>query len=274
MLIFRHFRPLLLAAVLLAAPLLAAPLIAVTAAAAAPGARASGVALQYRALLAGMQVGTVSARLSDHGADYRLDGKIETQGALTLFLPWTYRAVSQGRIAGEHLDPVNFWGAGEYKGKPRHIQVTFNDSGATIDSARPDPADKPKQVVPPELRRGTLDPLSALFALGRNIGRNGDCDQRVAVFDGRYRFDLHVMDDATAEGHGKIRCRFFYEPIAGFKDDGSDYAATRDKPGRVWFQRLQPSGPAVPVRVEADTGYGRFLLELVNVTAGERTALR
>ena len=268
MLIFRHFRPLILAAALLAAPL------HVAAAAATPGAQAPAVALQYRALLAGIQVGTVSARLAGHGAAYRLDGRIETKGALTLFLPWTYEAVSQGRIAGEHLDPVNFWGAGEYKGKPRHFQVTFGDSGATIDSARPDPADMPKRLVPPELRRGTLDPLSALFALGRNIGRNGDCDQRVAVFDGRYRFDLHVMDDAVAGGHGKIRCRFFYEPIAGFKDVDDDYAATRNRPGTVWFQRLQPGGPAVPVRVEAETGYGRFLLELADVALGERTAQR
>ena len=272
MLNFRHFRPLTLAAALLAATPVAAPSPVATAA--TPRAQAPEIALQYRALLAGMQVGTVSARLADHGADYRLDGKIETRGALTLFLPWTYEAVSQGRIAGGQLDPVNFWGAGEYKGKPRHIQVTFSDSGATIDSARPDPADKPRRMVPQELRRGTLDPLSALFALGRNIGRNGDCDQRVAVFDGRYRFDLHVLDDTTAGGQGKIRCRFFYEPIAGFKDDGDDYAATRDRPGTVWFQRLQPGGPAVPVRVEADTGFGRFLLELADVAVGERTAQR
>src|SRR5690606_2579838 len=122
------------------------------------------------------------------------EGLLRTQGPVAMVLPWSYDFVSQGHLGENGPAPSSFWSSGTYKGKPRHIQVSFTADGAHIDNAEPDPADKPKRLVPPDLRRGTLDPLSALFAIGRKVGRDGRCAQRIAVFDGRQRYDLHVLD--------------------------------------------------------------------------------
>jgi len=242
---------------------------------------AGRLSLGYRATMAGLPVATAAVQVAADATDYRLDSRLETHGLLKLLLPWRHEAVSYGRIEADGLAPTRFWGAGTYKGEPRHMQLTYAGGNARIDSAEPHPAEKPDRLVPPGLRRGTLDPLSALLAVGRRIGAGGRCDGRLAVFDGRQRFDLHVTDAEADLSAAKldrpgatVRCNFFYEPVAGFKKKHRPVAASRERPGTIWFQQFRPGLPAVPVRIEADTDYGRFVIELTEAVPGRQTAAR
>ena len=239
----------------------------------AAGALDRSVTLNYRGTLAAMTVGTASAVISTGAAGYRVDGRVATQGPLNFVLPWNYEAISYGRLSANGPAADRFWGSGQSGREPRHIQVTYTKDGAKIDSANPDPAEKPKRVVPPELRRGTVDPLSAMVGVGQRIAEGGRCTgQEVAVFDGRVRYDLHFRDDAAvntpASSNAALRCRFFYVPIAGFKENHKARAASRESPGIVWFQRVRPDLPAVPSRIEVDSDWGYFVLDLIEAAPG------
>lgn len=83
-------------------------------------------------------------------------------------------------------------------------------------------------------QRGSYDPLTGVFALGRQIGIARACQGSVLIFDGRqhYRLAVAPRSQGTFNGGGyngpALSCQFRYEPIAGF---GSDFDRS-DIPGR------------------------------------------
>lgn len=250
---------------------------------AAPAFADEAMTLTYRGSLAGITVGTITATVSEGAGGYRVDSHVVTQGPLSYLLSWDYRLISYGSLHGGTPVAQRYWSSGQNNRKPRHIQVSWSGSGATVDSADPDPAEKPKRVVPPELRRGTLDPLGALVAGGMRIGASGRCEgPPVAIFDGRARYDVHVVSDArntlpvSAVAHGAaLRCALFHVPVAGFKEGYKARYASRENPAHVWFQTVRPGLPAVPARAEADVQWGHLVIELVDVKPGpNQTAAR
>jgi len=110
--------------------------------------------------------------------------------------------------------------------------------------------------VPPELRRGGLDPLTNVAILGKKAAEaldGGASRFRTTTFDGRRNYDF----DVTVEGRGRvnirgreyqtIRLRMVLHPVAGFKErfrklwEGADYTVHLDP------QTL------LPVRIETDS---------------------
>ena len=248
-----------------------------------PAGAEDSMSLKYRGSIAGISVGTLAATVQEAGAVYRVESRMVTEGPLGLIMPWDYRAISHGRLDKDAPQAQRFWSLSQQRGEPKHIQVTWSGGGATIDSARPDPAEKPKRLVPPDLRRATIDPLSALIAAGNRVGRTGRCaGPAIAIFDGRARYDVYLRDapagstlPAAAQGGPTIACHVSYVPIAGFKEDFKAKAASQDNPALVQFRTVRPGMPAVPARIDVDSQWGRFALELVEASAGPaRTAAR
>ena len=94
----------------------------------------------------------------------------------------------------------------------------------------------------------TVDPLTAILAIGHAVARSGRCGGSVAVFDGRRRYDLVLTDDGSerleaSSGNayaGEVRrCLVAAVKIAGFSFD-QDYSPHTSN-GRVWLAAPLPT---------------------------------
>ncbi len=219
------------------------------AAAAAAGCLASAPArattLRYEVFWGGFHTAEV-ALVSDGGASvYHARLGIETVGLAESLSGLTVRAESWGRASGADLAPLRFNADTQGKDSENRLAVEFAPAAparTVLDVTRRltgakgddgDGDDGPRPPVPPDLRTGTLDPLSALMELGRRAMRaaagQGPARFVVPVYDGHQRYDAVVIvkgpgrtavDNRTLSG---IAVDVRFSPLAGFRPDDLDF---------------------------------------------------
>ena len=144
----------------------------------------------------------------------------------------------------------------------------YTDDGFVVESADPSPnrskAIDPRPLVP-GLAPGTLDPVSAIFALAGGVAAEGACGARVPVLDGRRRYDMILGQDG--EPDGGLRCRVTFDRVAGFRRKRSgiglwDKAIVLEfGPGQL--RKGRETGVAMPALMEVGTALGTLTLRLV-----------
>ena len=133
-------------------------------------------------------------------------------------------------------------------------------------------------------RRGVLDPMTSML---NRVGGSGDpvspeaCNRKVAVFDGRVRYDLHsefrrmetVKADRGYEGPAVV-CAVSFTSIAGYVPDRPAIkylVALRD--AEVWLAPIAGTRVLVPFRFAMPTPLGTGILratEFVSVAQPSR----
>jgi hypothetical protein len=247
--------------------LLALGLFAPTPASAA----APPLVLRYEAYALGLPVLVFDFRLDEGEADYDASGAIRAVGVLRLFASFTMRTESQGAIAADQLLPRKHETASRTRGKDRlaHLDYPGDGSVAAV-IAPPDDSGRPKPTV--QQIAGTIDPLSAILAIGHNVARAGHCADTVAIYDGRRRYDMTLVDrgverlePSSRYGYaGEVRrCDVSVVKIAGFSFD-QDYSPHTER-GRVWLASPRPGTPPLPVRVEFDSDWGAISVRMTAI---------
>jgi hypothetical protein len=109
---------------------------------------------------------------------------------------------------------------------------------------------------------GTVDPLTAILAIGHAVAETGSCRVKVPVYDGRRRYDLVLVDDGAAPAPAALRrCALDMVKIAGFTSD-------RDRPpriehGKVWIMPSpRPGVPPLPARIEFYSDWGPIIVQM------------
>ncbi|MFN4089684.1 MAG: DUF3108 domain-containing protein [Alphaproteobacteria bacterium] len=238
---------------------------------AAGSAAASGVlALTYDATMVGLPLAAVTATVRP-GDTYHLTGALETRGIVGLFSRWRHEAASIGHVApdGSGIAGVRHRGDGVSGGEQRFIQLLFDPTQTIVEAAKPDPdARSRSRRVPPDLRHGTLDPLSTFYALALQLENGTGCVGTMRVFDGRHRYDLILSDGPDA-----LSCRFAYRPLAGFKRDSNPTVDASDRsPGIIRYARVAEGFPPVPERLEVPTRFGGVVVALSDWRVETRAA--
>lgn len=229
------------------------------------------VTLDYQIYFGGLNVMQLGVDVGVASDAYDVRARVQTVGVAGFFAPWTSVAVSEGSIDEGRIEPRSHRVRGEWRGRERTTAIEFDDDGEVAAvSLYPPPGDGPNDQVPVELRRGAIDPASALFSLTRLLAQEGRCQGRMRVFDGRRRYDIVLTDrgrdtliaNEYSAYHGvAIRCDFSFEPIV------SEYVTQPDRKrrfrsGRAWFAELLSGRPVVPVRLEIDGDYAQTLVHL------------
>lgn len=241
--------------------------------AAAPGkvAGSGPLALHYEAYALGFPVVSIGFRLDESGQRYALDSQVKTTGLLRLIYRLDLDTASRGRIAAGALEPQRHdQEVRTRRGDRRAVLDYGRDGRVTTALVPPEDHDRPKPSPAQTLH--TLDPLSALLAIGRSVAEAGRCAGRYPVYDGRRRYDLVLSDDGTSELEksnafayaGVVRrCSVEAVKIAGFSWD-QDYSPHTNT-GRVWFASPVPGAPAMPVRIEFGSSWGFVSVRLTSV---------
>jgi hypothetical protein len=229
--------------------------------------------LEYEAFAAGFPIVTFAFRLDETSSAYSLDGRIRAVGAFRLFYRVDVRAESQGDLVRDAAQPRWHEHVFTSKGKDRVAHLDYPGDGSvsarlvpTEDSGRPKPTEQ--QTV------DTLDPLSAILAMGHRVARAGHCEGTFAVFDGRRRYDLTLTDeggeriDAAPAYVGPVRrCHAVVLKIAGFSFDRDYQPHTTN--GHVWFASPRPGAPALPIRIDFEGTWGLVEVRMTKVAAAD-----
>lgn len=258
-----------------AAALIAAAGLAPLAAAAADRipepAKDRDAGLHYKVYIGGFHVVDLDIAMGLQPADYKVEARLKTIGMVGSMFPWTMKAHSNGRFDSDRVVPAAAGQRSTWNGKPRFIEMRFENDLPVIEEIKPLPNSDDRDPVPDAAKKGALDLTSAVLTLLTHMEKGKPCAGTIPVFDGRRRFDLV----AVADGPDTLRanryspyegpadtCIVRMEPIAGFKKTDHGGWNDGDRKAMVWTASPFDGMPPVPVRITVDTPLGALIAHL------------
>lgn len=226
----------------------------------------------YAATLLGIPIGQIHWTVELQKKLFSAAATGETAGLLSIFSRGHGAADAHGSVAGKELHASNFMVSYNHGSASEEIKIVFSD-GKAKEHLAPAPTPKPNLIPLTDASRvGVVDPMTALIV---HVPGNGDtvnsaaCDRKIAVFDGRMRYDLTLtfkrMEKVTADTgyHGPaVVCAINFHPLAGY--DPGRYAIKyleADRGMELWLAPLSGTRLMVPFRVSVPTPIGVGVLQ-------------
>lgn len=204
--------------------------------------------------LRGLRAGLLAFDAVQTGDRYAVAGRLESAGLVAAIRRFRYDAQAEGRVTARGLSPARYSEVADTGRRQSEALITWQTGVPTVHDRDPERAARPWAIDPAE-QRGTLDPLSALYATLRDAPRDGACAMRLEMFDGDRRTRLTLSTPRTDEG--TVTCTGEYRRIAGFSPE--DMAERSVFPFRLVYAPA-PDGRLSVREVVMDTVYGRATL--------------
>ena len=241
----------------------------------------SDLKAHYKLLYNGIGVGHLHIASTVSGSTYALSGSGKVS-ALFGAMTWSGSSSVSGRIDGGEPAPRTYAFDWRHNRKNGAIKLGFASGTAVDISVSPPPGPHPDLVPLAEAHKtGAIDPVSAILALTRPDGRP-PCNRRVAIFDGKQRYDIVLTPKRTTElpasasggePQTAVVCRAMYEPIAGHRANAANKTYATNWDVEVVMRRVPGSAMHVPYSVTIPTAWGTGSMvtervEIVSPTVG------
>ena len=217
--------------------------------------------LIYKINWGGTYLGSATAKWKMDDTSYQFEGFVKSEGSLSFL----YEFEGKNTLTGERVN-------GTYKPSEFTSESNYDDEVYKVDMSWPRGIQTPIYTVEPEvkqrevhpLRKATLrnvvDPYTAMLLALEDLEKNGLCDGKYRVFDGRRRSELLLKDLGTtilsAEEDGQYAgeahiCGSASKLLGGHKLD-SDY----DPDEELDFEKVKifvgkiNGDTLMPVRIE------------------------
>lgn len=221
--------------------------------------------LNYEAAILNVVVlGTVDFEVAASPTRYAARGNVRTSGLARLFDQTEINATSTGGVSGGAISWSRYDISHSYASKFRRIEMIRSGAGVAA-TVSPTYGNMGEPATSAAQQTGSYDPLTGVFALGRQIGVARACRGSVLIFDGRQHYRLAVsprsQGNFTGGGYDgpALSCQFRYEPIAGFS---ADFDRSRIPVAEAWFALPPEPGFAPPLRLTVPTPLGNAQLDL------------
>lgn len=223
---------------------------------------------------------------------YDLSLAAQTKGFLAKLVPWEGTFSTKGwRMKDGKEQPELHKSTAVWREEEDFKEYYYTKDGAfdkliVLEPGTPGPV---TEEVAAELTQGTTDALTATLQVMQSVAETGSCEGRDEVFDGKRRFALvfrHAADDMLTPTEYNVfegraaRCEVEVVPVAGewhkkprgwmsIQEQGRDKGALPT----VWMAKIDPNGPAVPVKIRVKTEYGVLFMHLINYQGGGKTVV-
>ncbi len=200
----------------------------------------------------GFDIGDFRFKSKTGPEGYTLDGRSELSVFLGAF-KWKGVFKASGSMDKDVPRPGGYTFDYKSGSKRGSVKMTFNEAG--VSNVTLEPPKKPSRAAVPleeHHLKNVLDPLSAIMVLTRSDGKN-PCDRKLAVFDGKQRFDLVLSP------RGTLVCRVEYRPVAGHKPN-KENKALAEGDIEVALKPAQKGNLVVPHRITIPTDWGQAIL--------------
>jgi hypothetical protein len=204
--------------------------------------------------LSGVRAGVVSFSAVEDGRQYSAAVRAQSSGLVSLVRNLGYDARATGRITPRGFVPTRYQESAD-TGERVSRAVMEYVSGVPQVKAYDPPQERRSRDVDPATQGGTLDPMTAIFALLRDVLRAEVCTLDVPVFDGRRA--SRVSTRGPKQDGERIVCEGEYRRVAGFSG-----RQMREKTRFPFSITYAPAGDRYRVeRIAIDTLYGRATLD-------------
>ena len=218
--------------------------------------------LTYEGYAVGLHVLALNAEVDLAPRTYRLELFYRTVGLYGTFVHTQSQASAVGGWNAQRPVPQLYDATGILRGDPYRAAIAF--SGGLPEIRALVPGNENREPVPREQQSGTMDPLSAMVLLLRQVAGSGRCESDAKTFDGRRLSAIRARtvgeEMLGGEPHSSfsgraLRCDFEGQELAGFKRDASPEDRARPIRGSAWFAPVVPGGLPVPVRLNFETRF-------------------
>jgi len=195
--------------------------------------------LSFQVSWGGLDAAEISFVAEQQGGRYHGHLSVHTHGMTHWMTNLMIESDTRGVMTAGGFCPDAFSQTTNSKDTVRQVVLRFSGqcevAETVLDEERrddaslvtPDPDDEPP-VVPEQARHHVLDPVSALFEIGRR-GVAGEGVFVLPVFDGRRRYDLLVeavgpgRHDVGGASYETLDLRVVVKPLFGFKPRKKDF---------------------------------------------------
>ncbi len=234
---------------------------------------------EYVASLAGIPIGHGNWVIDIDNDQYAAAASGATTGQMRFFSGARGTSASQGTFNGIQALPTSFAETIDYDRTIDDVRMAMAGGNVKAYSVEPPPPPHPNRIPVSEAdRHGVVDPLSAVFI---RVAGNGDpvspqaCGRKVAVFDGRVRYDLRsefrriemVRAEKGYQGPAVV-CSVYFAPISGYVPDRpmiKYLVQLRD--AEVWLAPISGTRVLVPFRFSMPTPLGTGVLQATRFVA-------
>ena len=223
----------------------------------APAFAQSAVQLRYSAYAAGFEAVAMQASIAIDQQSYRIQVSYRLTGLIGVVLHGESTTVVDGHFDGAAATPRYLVSTGQFRGISRVTQMIWRNGSPVVTQLVP-PVETEREPVPPAEQAHTVDSLSAMAALLRQVATTGRCEGAMNTFDGRRlsAVAVHTVGEEVLPQTGRssfhgpaLRCDFEGRQLAGFVRDQDSAVVRAPQRGSAWFARLQPGQAPVPVRI-------------------------
>ena len=246
-----------------------------TSAALPASAQVARVNLDYDTYAVGIEVMQMHAFFGLGPWNYQIHVDYHTTGLVGVFYRGNQVNSVRGTWDSEGAQPIEFSGEGVWRGNSRVTIMDYLDGQPLLKKLVP-PQEAEREPVPSALQAHTIDTLSALAQLMRQVQQTGSCTTHVRTYDGRRVLDVSASNAGeetltTAHGsifHGKaLRCDFEGRELAGFLFGEDDPEHRRPLHGSAWLATMVPGTAPLPVRIAFQTRwFGETSMYLTGMT--------
>jgi len=209
----------------------------------------------YNLSMRGLKVGELSMSAATNGSRYDVSGQIQNTGLTAVMRKFSYNGSVSGALKRLRLSPSRYKETADTGKRRSKVKIAYSNGVPAVvryDSDVPLPPNSPD----PRTQSGTFDPLTAIFALLRDVPAKAACDIRVVIFDGRRRSSITAQKAGTKNGLPK--CVGRYERLQGFTPEET----ARHKHFDFTMSYVKtPDGLLRVDRVAFDSVYGQAVID-------------
>jgi hypothetical protein len=236
---------------------------------------------EYLVTISGIPVGRGNWIIEISDDQYTAAASGTTTGIIRFFTGARGTGAAHGTLIGGQPVPTSYAATINYDHKIDDVRIALAGGNVTDYAVEPPlPPVADRIPVTDADRRGVFDPMTSML---NHVAGNGDvvspeaCNRKVAVFDGRVRYDLHsefkrmenVKADRGYEGPVVV-CAVYFTPISGYVPDRPAIKFLVElRDAEVWLAPIPGTRMLVPFRFSMPTPLGMGVLqatEFVSVT--------
>jgi hypothetical protein len=195
-----------------------------------------------------------------------VDTSMQTFGLVNFLMSFELTGHIAARLRDGRMLPVRYITNSDGTWSKRSARITWDADGMPVAELQPPVDQDERDPVPEALKRGTVDPASAIVGRALRGGDTPPCTGSDAVFDGRRRYNLHFApvgpvtltpQDRSAYAGPAFECTMRLEPVAGYQHgDEANVRAIEQRVTRLWLARPPGIDAWIPVRIDSEISLG------------------
>lgn len=196
----------------------------------------------------GLNAGTLTIKGSEQSGAYQTTGELRSGGLVGLVARLRYTAKAQGAVRGARFSPSRYDETADTGKRTSRTTMTYSRGVPKVVAGS-------TGTLKPASQKGTVDPLTAIYAAFRNVEADQVCKLNVQMFDGKRRSQVR-LSSPRPEGD-QILCNGEYRRLDGFSAE--DMAEKTRFPFNLYYTQT-PRGDYRVERVVTQTLYGNAVM--------------